>query len=358
MINLFHICPFGPGFNIGNFLIQQAVRRFFLNESDTHINFITLPATGLGLDSGLSKKTVHRINQVADGVIVGGGNLFENNELDVDLQALSSLRKPLMLFSCSYGRIRDEQGLLVPRTDCMPDTVLAALASKACVNLSRDMATYEKVESLDSSHAFHAVGGCPSIFIDSLWAEETNRWCSDAISLVAIRNPEIMNVPFERKLEIPKITNDILELLKDHCAQEVIVLCNDQRDIEYGRSLKAPVFYTSDVYEYFKLLRSVKTAVSFRVHSSLPLWSMGTAAVNLSYDERSSSLIETLGMQHLDLNLFDFGVGSRGGLMKQIAQKLDSTDQIKNISVWESLLDIQKKGVGNFIKIVEDVKCS
>ena len=53
----------------------------------------------------LIKKIIYEANQWCDGIIVGGGNLYENNELFLDFNALESLQIPLLLFSISLGKI-------------------------------------------------------------------------------------------------------------------------------------------------------------------------------------------------------------------------------------------------------------
>ena len=71
------------------------------------------------------------MNLYGHGVVIGGGNIYENGGLDVDLDALRELRPPLMLCGLSYGRIYDERGQLRRRTDAMPDAVVRALGERA-----------------------------------------------------------------------------------------------------------------------------------------------------------------------------------------------------------------------------------
>src|SRR5687768_5182078 len=100
MITVFHIRP--QGYNIGNETIRVATRRLLETTFGQVVNLITLPATAHfegGQRAGLSARTIHEINQFADGVIVGGGNLYENGQLSVDLTALAAMAPPLILFS-------------------------------------------------------------------------------------------------------------------------------------------------------------------------------------------------------------------------------------------------------------------
>ena len=101
MKNLYIVRP--TGFNIGNHVIFAGLRKLMNREISDNVNFISIPASGK-YDNfgkpGLTAASIHEINQHGDGVIVGGGNLFENGELDIDVQALNALRGS----SHDYGR--------------------------------------------------------------------------------------------------------------------------------------------------------------------------------------------------------------------------------------------------------------
>src|SRR5690554_4219492 len=128
MITLFNIRP--KGHNIGNDAISIALRNQVYEAFGRMVNIIDIPATSLyesHSKSGLSAKTVYEINRVGDGVIVGGGNLYENDEIDFSDTALKALQVPLMLFSNSLGRVYDRQSNLVHRTDVISDSKLANL---------------------------------------------------------------------------------------------------------------------------------------------------------------------------------------------------------------------------------------
>jgi len=345
-VNIFHICPFGPGFNIGNFLIQQAVRRMIQNKSSVGVNFITVPAAGYGINSGLSKKVIYQINQVGDGVVVGGGNLFENGEIEVDVNALQSLRKPLMLFSNSYGKIYGTDQKLHRRSDAIPDNVLCSLINAADFVLSRDIATKNHIDKI-VLNSNHHVSGCPSIFISELAKDELHKNNADKFGLIAIRNPEQMNIPLSHKVKMHSLTTGIIELMRKNTQNKPKILCNDQRDLEYASSLDCEILYTSDVYEYFQILAHVDTSISFRVHTSLPLWSLGCSAINLSYDERSKSLIETLKMNDYDIDI----IKNDSGILGKIEERLERVQHTKfaTPSYWNELREVQDNCIEKFL---------
>lgn len=349
--NIYHICPFGPGFNIGNFLIQQSVRRMVGNLSDCGINFITVPASGFGTKAGLTKQIVYDINQTADGVIVGGGNLFENGEIAIDQTALQALRRPMLIYSSSYGRIYGPDLTYVRRTDAISDSNLVSLVKSADVVLSRDEATKSHIETL-VQHPDHTVGGCPSVYISELAASEfgESTLSGDRRPMLAVRNPEQMNVPLSQKIRVHSLSEQCLQILERRQGKPAVVLCNDQRDIEYAMSFGREILYTSDVYEYFQILDRVSEAISFRVHTSLPLWSLGRPTLNLSYDERSESLIETLDMCRYDLNLIE----ERGPILERIEARLDSFPRIVEAPArWNQLRDVQEAGIRRFLNLME-----
>ena len=118
MITLFCIRP--RGFNIGNEAIFVALQPFLHRAFGEVVNIITLPATAryeTDVKAGLTPTTVYDINQYGHGVIVGGGNLYENGEIDVHSGALEALEAPLMLFSLSRGRVYNRRRCVPPRCD-------------------------------------------------------------------------------------------------------------------------------------------------------------------------------------------------------------------------------------------------
>lgn len=105
MKNIYSIRP--KGFNIGNDVIYLGINHFLRLAFKENFNIISLPATGKyesQRKSGLSAQTVYEINQFGCGVVVGGGNLYENGEMEINPIALKALSRPLMIFSVSRGK--------------------------------------------------------------------------------------------------------------------------------------------------------------------------------------------------------------------------------------------------------------
>ncbi len=302
---IFHVTPHGGiGLNIGNFAISKAIRSL-INQIDPNINILTIDAFTNKKLSGLNKQVIHEANLYSSGIIVGGGNLYENNELTVDTNALQSLQVPLVLFSISIGKIYNKNYKLVRRTDVMPDSTIKSLHEFSRFSLSRDKATYQHLNSLKVKN--HKLGLCPTLFLNDYFEIPKNlSTIGKNDILLVIRNPELMNIPLESK---PRVAKFIFDTYKKYKKQKksIKIICNDTRDISFVNSLGINEYiYTGVVEEYLARLKNASLVISFRLHASLPCFSFGTNCINLSYDERSQSLMESIGLKNWDIPIFKY----------------------------------------------------
>ena len=103
--NVFWIRP--RRHNVGNETIAYALRRLLRAELGSDVNLLPVAATSGEYDgwlSGLTAQTIHEMNLYGHGVVIGGGNVYENGGLDVDVEraaraatsadALLALRRP------------------------------------------------------------------------------------------------------------------------------------------------------------------------------------------------------------------------------------------------------------------------
>lgn len=319
MINLFCIRP--KGFNVGNDAIFSGVRSFLYKAFGETVNLITLPATAKyegQAKAGLTASTIYEINQYGHGVLIGGGNLLENGELDVDLKALKCLEAPLMLFSLSRGKVYGRQHELVDRTDAISDQTILGLDKKASYSLARDHATSEYMADIGCEKT--AVGGCPTIFLND------QRDCLPSLpvdysetALVSIRNPQLMSIPVLNQAQVYSDVQGIIQLLRDRGFQKVSLLCHDHRDISFAASFPGVEhIYTGDVNEYLSMLSDCALNVSYRLHSFLPCLSYGQPTIKISYDQRALSLIKTLGFDKWNIDMMQ-----TENVIAQVADRLD-----------------------------------
>lgn len=302
MTTIFCVRP--RGFNVGNDAIFVATQHFIYKAFGDVVNLVTIPATSrfeTEANAGLTTSTIHEINQYGDGVIVGGGNIYENGQLEVDLAALDALEVPLMLYSLSRGKIYNRNRLLVDRTDAMPDATIVALNRSAQQSLTRDIATKNHLDAIGCENT---LGACPTIFLEQSAARFAPLPASDPGALVSIRTPNLMNIPLPSKARVHRDIENIVGLLTKKGFQKVRLLCHDRRDISFAASFENIEFvYPGDVYSYLALLRAAPLVVSYRVHSVLPSLSFGTPTIKISYDERGASLMKTIGLGGWDIDM-------------------------------------------------------
>lgn len=265
-MNIYCVRPRGS--NIGNEVIYLGVKHFLKGYNVIRID-------------GLTTSTVYEINQYGDGVIVGGGNIYENNGMELDLNALKALQRPLFLFSLSHGRVYDRDGNLVRRTDCMPDEKIIALHDKALISSVRDFASKEYLESIGCGAI---MCGCPSQYVDrfNLALPE-----AESLNLIFVRNPDLMNISSGSRLEVANF-------IRYHIRPDTVLACNDKRDIPFAASFEIRYIYFDDVYSYLATIKSASYIISYRLHAFIPARAFGIPVHNIPYDERGESLMETL----------------------------------------------------------------
>ncbi|MFO7971602.1 MAG: polysaccharide pyruvyl transferase family protein [Desulfobacterales bacterium] len=352
MITIFCIRP--KGFNVGNDAINFALRELLHQAFGRVVNLISLPATSTyeshGL-AGLTSKTVYDINRLADGVIVGGGNLYENGELQISSKAVMALEPPLMLFSLSRGRIFNRKLRLVERTDVMPDETIRLLHEKADFSLTRDSATQQYLKTIGCSGALLA--GCPTINLKATAGQLPELpEKEDPGTLISVRTPALMSIPPRLQTQIKEDIKHTINLLRDRGYRRIRLLCHDRRDVEFAtlyRDLSnVDYVYTEDVTWYLSLIKNAELVVSYRLHSTIPALSFGTPAINISYDERSRSLIETLGLSEWDISLAE-----EKNILDAVSRRLTNLSSLKDLledvsEHWQGLWNLQLNEMKKF----------
>jgi len=354
MINLYSIRP--KGFNVGNDVIYIALKGFIEDAfEDSEINIVSLPATNKyesNKKAGFTKGTIYEINQFGNGVILGGGNLFENGEIDIDPIALKALDKPLLICSVSRGKIYNKDGVLVDRTDVISDNNLKKLSEKATINMSRDKATYEHIKSLGCDNM---IGACPTLFLNKYISQDNKlneKYKSDC--LISIRTPNLMSVPPVKQYELRDMLLETISYLKDKGYSKIKILCHDHRDIGFADSFADVEFlYTDDAYKFINLLRHTRLNLTFRLHSFIPCLALDIPTIKVSYDERALSLVDTLGLDSWNVNYV------KNNVMNEIKHRIDNIgdlDTLKDELKKDHWPSIEKGFKDNFKKFAELTK--
>jgi hypothetical protein len=311
------------GYNIGNHAINFALRHMLYETFGRLVSVIDYPATSRHestAKAGLTSATVFEINRFADGVIIGGGNLFENDEIAVDPSALRSLQPPMMMFSNSRGRIFDRHGRLSDRSDVIPDAKLHVLLDRADISLSRDSATHAHLAAINDKDE---LGWCPTINLNRYDANLPVLPDREEVgALISVRTPGLMNVPYRHQSAVQAHIDLAIDTLREVGHKRIRILCNDSRDLDFATAFRytkgVDSVYTNDVYQYLALIKNADIVVSYRLHATLPAISYGTPTVNIVYDERSKSLCDDLGLGDASLNMVEMGEAFTPALTKVI----------------------------------------
>lgn len=350
MITLFCVRP--VRWNVGNDVIFIAVRQLLRDAFDGFVNIVQIPAIdGSGL-VGLLPRSIHEMNLYGHGVVVGGGNLYENGQISIDTHALGSLHPPLMLFSLSHGRIYDNRHQLVRRTDSIPDNVVKALHEHAALSLARDDATMSYLRGLGLTTPI--LGGCPTLLLSKIAMPRPEIPAMEG-TLVSIRDPQLMSIPLRDQARLHSTIVAIVESLQRDGFGPVRILCHDLRDLSFAASLgNVEMILADDVYAHLELLRRARLVVSFRLHAFLPCLSFGTPAVNISYDERSISLVRTIGLGDWDI---DFVRSSDVvAEVRDRCARLDDLAKLREAAqpIWQQLEKVMRDSMASFARLVVD----
>ncbi|MEA2217815.1 MAG: hypothetical protein QOJ35_441 [Solirubrobacteraceae bacterium] len=291
--------------NIGNDLIALAIEGLLDVAWPGPLDVVALPSAGSGRGAktaGMSAANVYEANLLADAVLVGGGNVFENGALDVDANALDALQPPLAVVAASTGRVRGRDGWLARRTDGSPPERVAHVCRLADPLLVRDEATAAYLAELGIDHA--TVAGCPSLFLDRFVADLPRG--DDELAgtaLLSLRNPQLMSVSYAEQGRVQRDVRRLVDGLREDY-DRVALLCHDYQDLAFAAGFEdVEVRYTEDPRRLIGWLRGCAVAAGYRLHGFLASVALGVKAVHVSYDERGESMLETLDLRAFDVPL-------------------------------------------------------
>lgn len=283
--------------NIGNDLIAFATSQLLYEAFGDLINIVSVPALVGPQFGGLVPRQVYDMNRLADGVVIGGGNLLENGQISYDARAVDALRPPMMMLGLSHGRIAARGTDLQPRTDALPADAVRHLIQRSAVAHVRDDGSRDLLAAMGADVD---VGGCPTLF---LTATTDDRGAGDDI-LVSVRHPLRMSVPPALQWRVAEDLRRLIAALRNEFRRPVRLACHDYVDLEFAAGFPDAVpVYFEDVGRYMSALRRCHLHVSYRLHGFLPCVAFGSHSIHLTYDERGRSMLSTAGLDACSVDL-------------------------------------------------------
>ena len=348
-MKIFSLRPDRP--NVGNGLIALGADAMLRSAFGNSVSLINIPLHPNGnlKGGGLTAQTVYEINQLADGVIIGPGNLFENGALTVDLNALSALSVPLAIFSASMGRVFDRKGQLALRTDSMATRIISTLCQMADPILVRDRATMEYLTGQGIARV--CTIGCPTLFLGdaTLPLAPPEPALAESV-LISLRNPALMSVPYSFHGRVYQDIRRMIDAFRS-LGMDVHLVCHDYQDLRFAQAFPdTPALYTEDPVRFLSWLQGGKLNIGFRLHAFVCSAGLGVPSIPLTYDERSMSLIETIGLSdwaipYLHTNDLMTDVFHR---YQNLPRFLERTREVRD--VWNCLRQGAVNGLASFGK--------
>jgi len=283
--------------NIGNDLIAYATSQLLYEAFGDGTNVVGVPALVGPQFGGLVPRQIYDMNRLADGVVIGGGNLLENGQISYDARAVEALRPPMMIMGLSHGRIAARGTDVQPRSDALPDEAIRHMIQRSAVAHVRDDASRDLLAAIGVDVE---VGGCPTLFLPPSHAERP----ADGDIVISVRHPLRMSVPPPLQWRVAEDLRRLIAALQNELRRPVRLACHDYVDLEFAAGFPgaAPVYF-DDVGRYMDALRRCRLHVSYRLHGFLPCVAFGSHSIHLSYDERGRSMLATVGLEACSVDL-------------------------------------------------------
>ena len=147
----------------------------------------------------------------------------------------------------------------------------------------------------------------------------------------------------------------IIEGVRSDLGLDLTLVCHDSRDLSFAASFDGIEYiYTDRPLQFLAALKACRALISYRLHGFLPAMSLGTPAVNLSYDERGQSLVETVG--YGDWNIDVFSTSDVPAAVASRMQHLDDLTSLRNRTSerHDRLYQTMADGIGEFIGQIKE----
>lgn len=337
-MKVIHICPSTQ--NKGDDFVAIGIKKLFY-ELIPNIDYRQIAANSK-IDfnnfriGGITKNTIDLLNS-SDLIVVGGSNLYETMQIEIEVDSLDKLIKPVILIGIGTGW--DFKSPRPPQFSTENEYVIKKLHDKAIGSSVRDKMTKRVLENIGIDNV--TVTGCPAALIYNQplkKAEDQNIY----ISCLPYRmfepqsfDPRInlWRASYKRKRAITNSYFKLLKLLDFHKIPFKIFV-TDFRDIPIAQKNNhdKEVIVSSEPQELLMRLNEATTVIGYRLHSCIPSVGMGIPIVPIIADGRSMAFVETFELSELSVNPME--PFAEQHIYNLIIQGLNSKNQL-----WQHMIE-------------------
>jgi polysaccharide pyruvyl transferase WcaK-like protein len=164
-----------------------------------------------------------------------------------------------------------------------------------------------------------------------------------------------MNIPPSLQASVYADIPAIVAFFRSEGFRDIKLLCHDHRDITFAITFRGLDYvYTEDALSYLSMLRCCAINISYRLHASLPCMSFGTPTIQINYDERATSLMETLGLGTWGINMCN-----ETNLIDAVRERYRRLSELKSLVTsarkkWDGLYNTIMQAFKGFASIVHE----
>lgn len=314
-MKIIHLFP--HTLNLGDYFVKMGIQKL-LSEVLSGMEYTPLPASskipsknnGKG---GITKETIDILNQ-SDLIIIGGSNLYEtieHNQLEVELDALEQVNKPVLLIGIGSGW--SSVSPRYPRLSEIARSKICLLEQKSCGHSVRDHFTQRLLWSYGIRNA--VVTGCPAAY---LFEGSFRYQSSGRVYITGLPYRMYTERTFDPRIarwrhsyqRRRKATTGYIKMLKllDKEKIDYNIFITDYRDIPVAEKILGSderIIFDESPDRLLSYLEDCSLMIGYRLHALIPALSWGIPVIPVPLDGRISGFIETYGFTEFSVNPYD-----------------------------------------------------
>jgi hypothetical protein len=296
-----HYCP--HTFNAGDHFVVRSIRMHLQKHLPEAVFVPKAVASnrGWGEPIGLRGVNIRNSNELADAVILGGSDQYNNWSPRIKAEEIRYLKPPLFFVGLGVSSKDLDQPPYISKTKYLED-ILAA-NRKTVLSSVRDDISAEFLRGIGFDSP--VVTGCPALYL-----------FDEPLRVGEKGNPVLLSFPYpmvrgESQWHKYRALIEVMEQLIAGLVREgedCLVVCHDDRDVREAQEClegRVPIFFSNYADDYFRLYKNAKMVVGSRLHATILALGMGVPSVNIDLDLRGQGFSRTFGLEEWNLSYKD-----------------------------------------------------